>query len=305
MRKTLIITIIFLMLTFGVLSVLDLKSNYSAEKELWKINQHFTQVTKDPKTTPDTTFKKIYQDYVAFTQKYPDSRLTPMARIFSGRAQIFLENYEKAREIFENIIKAYPDNKVLGAQVVAEIGRTYALEKDPENIVQTYHRILDEYPLTEIGLKTPLYIAKYYGDKKEFAKAKQAFERGIIHYKRLITQHPDTAVEYKALHFIAACHLAQQRWQESINVFEEILLKFGDKKFFTPQEAISLVKSINTIAVAKLNNKEIPVEIYNKFMEKYPEHPFNRTLKQIITNLENFDPDQNTETGSAPQNDSQ
>lgn len=290
MRKTLILFITILIAVFALLTLLDLKGNYSAEKALWKINQNFSEVTKDPKTTPDTTFQKIYNDYVAFTKKYPDSRLTPMAKIFSGRVQIFLKEYVKAREIFENIIKENPENQTLGAQVVAEIGRTYALEEDHENIIKTYTRLMDEYPLTEIGLKTPLYLAKYYGDKKDYEKAQNAFNRGVIHYKRLITEHPDSIVEYKALHFISACHLAQQRWQEAMNIFEEIMMKFGDKKFFTPNEAVALIKSINTIAIAKMNSKEIPVQIYNKFMAKFPNHPLNKTLKSVMQNLDNFDP---------------
>ncbi len=290
MRKTLIIFIAVLIVVFAVLSFMDLKGNYSAEKSLWKINQKFTEVTKDSKTTPDATFQKVYNDYVAFSKKFPNSRLSPMAKIFSGRVQIFLKNYPKAREIFEGIIRENPDNQILGAQVVAEIGRTYAIEKDDANIVKTYIRIMDDYPLTEIGLKTPLYLAKYYGDRKDFQKARKAFERGVIHYKRLITEHPDTIIEYKALHFISACHLAQQRWQEALNIFEEIMLKFGNQQFFTPKEAVSLVKSINTISVAKMNSKEIPIKIYQKFMAKYPEHPFNKTLTEVIKNLENLDP---------------
>jgi tetratricopeptide (TPR) repeat protein len=288
-----------LILVFAVLTVLDLKSNYMAEKQLWKINRKFTEMTKDPKTTPDASFEKIFNKYMAFTEKFPDSRLTPMAKIFAGRTQIFLEDYTKARSIFENILKDHPDKPTLGAQVVAEIGRTHAIEKNGQKIIETYHRILDNYPLTEIGLRTPLYLAKYHGDKKQYGKAKEAFERGIIHYKKLITEYPDTVVEYKALHFISACHLAQQRWQESMNIFEEIMLKFGKRKFFTPQEATALVRSINTIAMAKLNSKEIPIGIYNRFMEKYPDHPFNQILKKVINQIKNFDPSRTQEANNS------
>lgn len=285
MKKTILSLIASLIIVFLALSILGSKSDYIAERSLWKINKEFTKVTKDPKTTPKLKFEEILTKYEKFIKKYPNSKLTPMAHIYIGRTYVFMKEYDKARDKFENTLKAYQDKSNFGVQILAEIGRTYSIENDLDNVIKNYDRILELYPLTELGLKTPLLIANYYAQNEKPLEAVKAFKDAIIYYKKLISENPNTIVEYKTLSFIAASYMAQKKWDEAINIYAEILMKFPNPQILAPKNLMYLTQSINTISVVQLKDFDKPIKIYEEFITKYEGHPANEPLKKIIKNL--------------------
>jgi tetratricopeptide (TPR) repeat protein len=286
MKKPIFIFILILVGGFVLLSMIDTKSDYSAEKFIWKINKEFSEVTKDPKTVPDITFDQIAHKYEVFIKKYPDSNLTSGAHILRGRVFMFKKDYEKAREVFEEVRKNYVDKPAIGAQALAETGRTYALEGDTENVLNTYKTMLNDYPLTNLGLETPLRIAQFHAQHKNVEQAAIAFKAAIIHYKKLISENPNSPVEFNALRLIASCYMAQHRWEEAVNIFGEVLIKFPQKEYLNPRSAQTILKSINSLSVLKLNNFDIPLGIYKEFIEKNPRHKLNPSLEKMIQSLE-------------------
>ncbi len=285
MKKTVLIFVVLLAGLFFSLSLLGRRSEYSAEKSIWAINQDFIKISKDPKTTPDVAFDQILQKYDDFIQKFPDSGLVSMAYISSGKVYIFKKKYKIAREELEEAITKSSNSIIVGVKAMESILQSYVLEKDDNNLLKTYERVLQEYPTTSLGLKTPLLISQFYSQRNEPKKADKTLDDAITHYKILAKKYPDTIIEYHVLEAMSSCYLGQKKWNEAVNILGDILIKFSNARFFTPKKAEALTKSINTISIFKLKNTRLPVKIYQKFMSEHPRHPLNKTLKGIIQKL--------------------
>jgi len=285
MKKTLIIFIIILSGVFAILSFLDRHGDYAAERNLWKINQDFYKVTRDPKTTPDITFDQITARYEKFLQRFSYSRLAPAAYIRIGRVYLFRKNYNRARQEFENVIQKFSDKSSIVVQGLKEIIYSYEKEEDLDNVIKVHQRAKRDYPLTSLGLDAPFLMAKVHAQQKREDLAKKDLFDAIKHYKQLIQQYPDTPVEFKAQELLARCFFSLQMWREAVNTLGEIFIRFSEPPYLTPSKAKAITKSINTVSVFQLRDADLPISIYQKFMGAHPQHPFNKVLNNIIQEL--------------------
>ena len=271
---------------FALLTFLDQGREYEAEKALWKINFDFESLKKDPKATPEISYNVIAKRYKEFTEKYSNSNLNPAAYLFMGRVYMYKKEYQKARDIFEDLIVKYKDKEALVMEAVAEIGRCYALEEDWDNVLNTYQRIIKEYPLTELGIRTPIYIAKFYLDNEKEQEAQKAFNDAVSYYKKMVQDYPDSPIEFASLRLMATSYIALKQWNDAVDTFGFLLLKYAGPPFMSFENADKIIKSINTISVAQIQNYDQPIRIYSEFIQKYPKHPFSESLAGMIKSFE-------------------
>ena len=295
MKKALISFVAILVSVFVLLSVLGAKDQYAAERALWKINQRFSKVSEDPKIFPNSVFDELAKDYRKFTLQFSQPALVAVAHIFEGRVALLKEDYTGARNKFNEVIKLYASMPNVAAEASAEIAHTYALEDNYDKALETYRTILKDYPLTPIGLKIPILIVRFHQGRREVSLAQRAFKDAVIHYKVLIQENPDSGIELDALRLLAACYASHEQWDNAIDVFRGILLKFGGSSMLNPRIAKEIVTSINTIAVVKLKNYDMPAIIYDDFVAKYPQHPFNRVFQRIIASFKSLSEKQKKE----------
>ncbi|MCA9399718.1 MAG: hypothetical protein KC618_08210, partial [Candidatus Omnitrophica bacterium] len=281
MKKVFLTFIIIFVSIYVVFSFLGRKSDYVLEKKLWKINQELGEYAKDPLSVPDRAFIEIAERCNALVSKYDHSRLKPVLRITSARAYMYAKEYKTAREQLELVISENKENQMMGSQALADIGRTYALEENSGAVLATYQRMLDEFPLTSLGLSTPLYIAKYYADKGLLAKASSAYDNAVLHYQKIANEHKGTLLGINAQKLIGTCYNAQQKWDDAINVFKEILLE-SPPELMTMQSVSAVVRSVNRVAIVKLNSFDIPIEIYGEFIKRNPGHDLNPHFQSLI-----------------------
>jgi len=285
MKKAVFLFILLLIGSIASLSVLGREGEYVAEKTIWKINRDFEGMAKDPKTTPDAAFDRIIHRYRKFIQKFPNSRLTSSADISAGSVYMFKKDYSKAREELEKVIKKYPDNPKVVVKSMEIILRSYGKEEDGEGVLKTYDRILKDYPATSLGLKIPLLISQFYKNRNNLGKSEEALVNGIQHFEQLGKKYSDTVIEHHILESMSTCYLGLKKWKEAVNTLGALLIKFSDARYLTPEKGYGLTRSINTISIYQLKDTQLPIKIYRKFIVAHPEHPFNKTLEEIIQKL--------------------
>ena len=233
MKKTIIFSLIILLGLFSLFSVLGRKDEYSAEKDFWHISQDFSKLTKDAKTTPDAAFQNIIIQYNKFIKKFPDSKLLPKIYILKAKAYIFKKEYKEARKNLEDVIIKYKDYPQIVVKALEFILQSYALEGDDEDILKTYDRIIKDYPVTSLGLKSPLLISQFYIQKKQEAKAKQALDDALQHYLALAKEYSESPVQYSILEITVTCYLSQKKWKQAVNLLAEMLIKFPSAQYLT------------------------------------------------------------------------
>jgi len=182
MKRWIIFFVTVLVGGFVTLSLLDYKSEYLAEKIIWRINKDFVQAAKDPKSVPETNFTALIKQYNQFADRFPESKYAPVAKMNIGRLYILREKYPLAREHLESVINNYSVNREVSVQAMAEIAFSYNAEKDYRGVIKVYERIIKEYPLSVLGLRCPLLIAQMYAKLKENKKSEDAINRAIAYY---------------------------------------------------------------------------------------------------------------------------
>ena len=128
-------------------------------------------------------------------------------------------------------------------------------------------------------------MAQSYAIRDNFEKAQAEFNNAIRYYKKLTQENPQSQIEFKALWLIANCFIASKRWQEAVNVLEEVLMKYPEPQYLSMKRVDRLVQSINSVSVAYLKDYDLPINIYQKFIKMHPAHPFNKYLEGTIVDL--------------------
>lgn len=284
MKKVLSILAGILVGLFIVLSLLD-KSEYGVERKVWLAQKKFERLVQDPKAVPDVEFDNVIKQYTKIIHQHPSSSLTPKIPLQIGKIYTYKKDYPKARETFSETIRRYPQLPELSAEALANIGWTYELEKKWPQALSNYEKIIAQYPLTETGMNTPIYIASYYERNNDAAQAATAYQRAVAFYKKVAAEHPNSNYEFGALRILSSTYFSLQEWEKGIKTLGKILVNYPTKQYLNAQRADLIIRTINTISVTQLHNYDIPIDIYQEFIEKNSKHPLAKVLNDIISQL--------------------
>lgn len=288
MKSLLKISTIVLILTYITLTLLGNKGEYAAEKKMWAISKEYGQITKDPKSVPAANFDKVIEKFDRFTRTYPNSKLVPTAQIRAGRLFALRKDYKSSRARFEDMIKQYSDSEEIGVRAVSEIGRTYADEEDWANVTKTHERIIRDYPETRIGLISPIMMAGFQAEKNGILAGEKSYDAAIEHYQRLADKSDNPVIQFRALRLKALSLMVRKRWQECVQTLGKILNEYADDGVIDVRTADDIIKTINTVSVTYLNDIDLPISIYQEFIDKHPNSQVIAIFEEIIRSLKAF-----------------
>jgi len=122
MKRILSIYLVILLGIFVFFSLVDKKSDFIVEKKIWKIYQQQVDIAKDPIAVPHISFERVINGYKDIIRVHPNSHLIPGLHIRVGEMYILKKDYERARSIFYELIKSYPDRKEIMAEALFKVG---------------------------------------------------------------------------------------------------------------------------------------------------------------------------------------
>ncbi len=285
MKKIIIVFIIILAAIFAVLTFMGKEGGHDAEKELWNIAQEFNKIAADPEATPDNAYDALEERYEQFIKKYSKAEIAPQAYLTYARLKVLRKDYTEAKRLYEELIAKYPDNKAASLDALLEIGKIQTIEKDDLGVLDTYQRVIRDYPTTEIGLRTPLLVAQYYLDRKQNNLVEKSFKEAAAHYEKLAEKEKGKPSGFYALQYLTVCYIAQQNWDKALETYEASLLGYADLNVWTPESLLKLVRALNTISATQKKSLDYPINLYSKFIEEKPEHPFTPILQKVIETL--------------------
>lgn len=281
MKKILSIYLIILIGIFIALSIVDRRSNYVIEREIWKIYQQQLDIAKDPAVVPSRSFEKAINGYKKIITKYPNSHFIPGVHIRIGEMHMLNKDYEGARTIFYDLIKLFPDNKEIAAEALLKIGGTYEVTGNWPKAHKVYQDIIQEYTLTDVGLTVPIHIANYYKNQNDFQATMNAYEFAIRHYSSIASTHK-TKAGLTAMRHLANSYLDQNRWSEAISTLGSILEKYTASNYLTAKDVDMLIKTINITAAYQLKDYDIAISLYQGIIARNPNHPLKNYLNRVI-----------------------
>ena len=271
---------------FVGLSILDSGSEYAMEKKLWYAQKQFEIIARDPKSVPDKNFDELIARYEGIIRQHPDSDFTPKIYTKIGKIYIMRQNYVKARESYQEVLKRYPKNSFLCADALLNVGNSYRDEGNRSVALKTYREIQDRYPLTLSGINMPLFIADFYLREKNVTESANALRDAIGFYQKIAQEHPHTEWEFQARWLLSTTYFSQQKWDLGLQALGGLLQDFSNSEYMNRQSITNIIKTINTVAAVNMKSFDPAISLYKNFIAKNPDNRLNSFLQANIKALQ-------------------
>ena len=282
MGKKILYLILFLFIFALIFSLLDYKGEYLAEKKLVSVNKLLSDTMATPEAIPPGLYEKIAAQYGKIIRGHPKTKSSRQARILLGKLYIVKSDFNKAREVLNEILQKYPENKDYCAEALFTIGNSYEAEDKWDKAVSTYENIMTNFVGTLRSLNTPLYIAAYYA-KKNDAKNKNIYlKKALSYYQNLNKEYPNTRIGYMASNLEITTLQNLGKWSESLDKLTSLI-----KTYPQALNLIRRLQMVELISIGKLRNPQRAIDIYEEFVSKYPRHKLNKLILEEIEKIKN------------------
>jgi len=247
---------------------------------------------KDPKEAL-VYYQKFVEEYPKHTELAPDimERLDALGRdVYFRMARIYAseKEYNKAAEALEKVIEKWGDSPRYAPRAYLALAGIYEAAGDWEKALDRYKELEQKYEKSSEGLQVPFRIAMHYKNAGDEEKAQEAFKKAIAKYDRMIKEEKNQDLVAAAMNMKVQCLVAQEKWEDAIKQFEEIVEKFPG----TEWEASALI-GMARIYSGNLGEHEKAAQAYKGFVDSFPNHTFaplaKMGLAQEYMTLEKYD----------------
>ncbi len=280
---------------FVVFSLCDLKSDYLAERQVWRIDQKLQKYAREPQVIPRFSYEQLISSYRRVIKQFPESYLCPKIYTQIAGAHFLKKDYEAARAEYQVILEKYPQNTELLTRTQFNIAKTYEAAGQWSQALRVYDSLKKDHEQTIVGMSVPLYLADHYQRQGEGQLFLQAAQEAVEQYQSLIARFPDSAVEFNASQFLSDVYVLQKRWTEGVEARGKILLKFIKTTLLNQQSAAVIIQRINNICLEESQDFGPAIKIYRQFIEQNPQHPLAGSLKQVVFDMERLQEKQGTQ----------
>lgn len=260
----------FLLVVCACLLVVTLTGcgqGYSAGKLYWQANAAVREITKG-KTQDNLTkedYQKIIGAYRRVVERYPLEPLAAQSQFIIAQIYILQRQYDKAKEELAKITQNFAKNPVLASQAQFMLGNLYEQQGRWNEAVLEYEKVTDLFPLTSMGLKTPIYVVEYYKRHKDKTEADRAHEKAIKHYQRIINEYSGTSIATVVKDYLALTYVSQDKWDNAIDVWQTIVNDYPES-----QAGIFSLFAIGETYVRQIKDLQKAIEVYEEFVRKNP-----------------------------------
>ncbi|MBD3245998.1 MAG: tetratricopeptide repeat protein [Candidatus Omnitrophica bacterium] len=200
--------------------------------------------------------------YKSFEQKFPRSRMLPMALFQLGRVYLKEGNLPEAKETFEKIITQFPRNTELNILSRVAIAEAYKKEGDLEAVRREYTTLESAYPESPKVFAVPYLLYTYYRDAGRDTKAAMLLELAITEYEKKLERIVDQRKKDALAQWLILSYREKGQWQKAIDVLDQLAEDFpGDPRY--PLAAAALYKN-------QMKDPAGALKMYEEVQNAYP-----------------------------------
>ena len=164
-------------------------------------------------------YRDALKNFEQLKDWYPFSKYAILAELKIADSHYHLQEYEEAVQAYQEFEQLHPRNEAI-PYVVYQIGRSYydridTIDRDQgstQKALETFKRLIQQYPTSPYAQQSRAHILICLKDLAEHDFYVAIFYYKSEHYKAalhrfldVITQYPDTGVQFKALQYLADC----------------------------------------------------------------------------------------------------
>ena len=164
----------------------------------------------------DKAYRKALDHYNKVLEQSGPIQASAMVRNYLALAYFSNDEWERAKQEWLSLAKDMPENSYapLSLLAAAELSQQKA---DIPTAIKIYRDYLQQYPKHALAGKTAVSLGLLYEDRKEFAEARQWFEKALTQY---FTKNKAQAADIKLL--IGKSYQDEGRWSDAERIYREI-----------------------------------------------------------------------------------
>ena len=280
MKKIILILISILIAVFIIFSFLGRRSEYAAEKMLYRALQAYNRVVANPDVAPPQMLTSAQGGIKKVTAKFPESNAAKTAYLKLAQAYLIDEKYDEAIVTSNEILEKYKKDD--GASSVAQFSKAVAYEKSDrwEKALKELEVLKLRYVNTPLGLRVPLYIVSHYKKAGEEEKAQKAIAQAIESYTNLKNNNKGTLMGYASATILTQLYMAEKRPEDAAKVVKETIVDYPNAPTIFQQLSLADVLLVKT-----LNRPKEAIEIYKAFIPKTNNEKIREALQKRIETL--------------------
>lgn len=258
------------------------ESQYSAEKLYWQANQAAKKIINDRPLDKlkAQDYQRIIAGYRRLAEKFPLEPLSAQSQLIIAQIYILQNQYHKAQEELIKVTQNFSTNAEIASLAQFKIGALYEHQGDWPQAMREYQKVTDLFPLSSMGLKTPLYIGEHYQRSKDGVKADNAYRKAVKYYQKFINEYSGTSVAAALRDYLALAYASQGKWNEAVDIWQTIVNEY-------PQSQIgeTLLFAIGETYSRQIKDLQKAIETYEDFVKRNPGSKIIRYAKFQIGRL--------------------
>ncbi len=196
--------------------------------------------------------------YLQIAETYPKSRQAPEAYYWAGMiSYLYLKEPQRALDYFHKIITDYPaSDMVLSTR--GHLAEMYEKEfNEPRLAIGEYQKLIEETP-DHLNEDEYLYkIGDIYFNQGDLAQSK-------IEWEGLIKKYPKGKWVDRASFQVAMISMIQQKYDDGLKAMEDFIKNFPDSSYL--MEA----KYERGVCLEEVGRKEEALQVYRDLLPNYP-----------------------------------
>jgi len=251
---------------------------YTSEKLFWKAQKKSAKIlSKGKDKIEDSDYQKIIDIYRQVVDKCPLEPLGAEAQFIISNVYIGLKDLKAAKSELMTIRNNFASNPTIASRAHMMLAGIYEFEGEKLDALNEYEIVMQQYPLTPVGLSMPVYFVNYYNKNNQQAKSDDAYKKGIKHYRKLISDFAETDVAVVVMDKLAEFYLLKKDFPEAIAVWDDITKNYAER----PQALKAYLLKAKLYA-QELNDLAKAREVYWQIIKTYPKHPMVSEVKVQI-----------------------
>jgi len=241
-------------------------SQYVAEKLFWQAQQDMKDIAaKGLANLTDADYDKIIRLHQNVVEACPLEPIAAKAQFVIADTYAAQGKYREAQAELLAIINNFSSLPELAARAQFNIGKLYESQGKWDKAREEYEKLMDLYPVTELGLNMPLYIIRYYQSVNDKKEEEKAYRQAIRHYSDISNEFAETDFSPVIQDYMASFYAGHGDYQEAIEAWKKTIFSFP----LNPLAKKAFLAVAETYALG-LNDLTSAIATYEAFIESYP-----------------------------------
>ncbi len=252
---------------------------FKAERRMWRAHKLAQAVYKNPKGTPPFQLQQAQDEYRSIIKKYPDSFFAIQSQFSIGHLYLVMGNFDKARAEYKKLTVSCDKKGNLCAEADFAIGNSYELQKNWNDALVYYRKIMKQYPLSAKSLDLPIYIVRHYRRAGDVENLKLFVDESVAYYYDLKSKSQTKRGDYILQSLISRVYAEAGQWQDAVDNLDKIARDYPDQN---PGEAY-FIKAV--IYSTKLKDKDKARQQLLELIKLYPKSKLAVQSEAILKKL--------------------